>query len=291
MITLALSDVIGDQLDVIASGISVPDLSTFGDCRDVIEKYNLANELPEKVRALFHQPASSLESLETPKSLPPRHFATVLGSNRLSREAVKRLAEREGMRVCELSRPLSGEARIEAEEFVRDQLVPLLNTQVPVCVIAGGETTVTLTRGADGAQICLGGRNQEFALAAALALEPLITDSTPSRVLLASLASDGTDGPTDAAGAAVDCGTIARMRALDMVPEDFLSRHDSFNCFRIFEERIHETKSIRATGKKEAGADSMQVRVRIREGGLLETGPTGTNVIDIVVAIIYPKHS
>jgi hydroxypyruvate reductase len=199
VLTLALSDVIGDPLDVIASGPTAPDPTTFGDALAVLERRGVLQRTPASV--LERLRAGAAGGLpETPKPGDPafaRVTNLVVGNNALVVDAAAAEAGRQGYRPHVLTRALQGEAR----EVARDLVGRARALAGPACLIAGGETTVTV-RGRGS-----GGRCQEFALAAVLALgaeEPLV-------VLAAG--TDGTDGPTEAAGGLVDSGTVARGRA------------------------------------------------------------------------------
>jgi hydroxypyruvate reductase len=219
---LVLSDVVGDDLPTIASGPTVPDPTTYTDALAVLRRRGLLEEAPPAVRAHLEAGARG-ERPETPKPDDGafRRVAThVVGSNRLSTEAAAREARRQGLRPLVLTTRLEGEAR----EAVR-VLVAVLRECVeagrpaspPVCLLAGGETTVTV-RGAGQ-----GGRNQELALAAAL---PLAAFPVPA--VVASLATDGVDGVGGAAGGVVDDGTLERAERLGLAPASaFLETNDS----------------------------------------------------------------
>lgn len=215
VLTLILSDVIGDSLDVIGSGPTAPDASTLAGARAVLRKYGIQVELP---------------GFETPKALD-NVKNVIVGSNRLALAAAARTARQLGYRAVVLSSCIEGETR----EIARMHAAILKDARGPVCFISGGETTVTLRGNGKG------GRNLEFALACAIDLDGR------SGILAFSAGTDGTDGPTDAAGAMAD-GETVRRAGLDAV--DYLNRNDSYSYFE-------------------------------RAGGLIKTGPTGTNVMDI----------
>jgi len=248
LITLALSDVVGDRLDVIASGPTVPDPTTYQDCLDIVQHYDLLARLPASVRTHL-QRGQAGELSETPKAADAaftRCQTALIGSNRMALQAAREEAQRRGYTTLLLSSSVEGEAQQIARMYaalareIRQSGDPV---RPPACVIAGGETTVTLH--GDGR----GGRNQEFALAAALALVGL------DDVVVLSGGTDGTDGPTPVAGALADGHTVARAQALGMVPDDFLRRHDSYPFFHALED-------------------------------LLLTGPTGTNVMDMHILLV-----
>src|SRR5215510_859996 len=248
LITLVLSDVVGDRLDVIASGPTVPDPTTYQDCLEIIGRYDLLTRLPVSVRTHL-QRGQAGELAETPKATDPA-FAScqtvIIGNNRLALQAACAEAQARGYTTLLLSSSLEGETRHIARMHaaiareIRQTQVPLTP---PACVLTGGETTVTI-RG-DG----LGGRNQEFALAAALDIAAL------DGVVILSGGTDGTDGPTPAAGALADGYTVARARALGLVPETYLRRNDSYHFFHALDD-------------------------------LLITGPTGTNVMDMHILLV-----
>jgi glycerate 2-kinase len=248
LISLILSDVVGDRLDVIASGPTGPDASRFADCLAIVDRYNLASRLPETVWRYLQEGAAGVHP-ETPKAGDPI-FAKVqnliVGNNRMALLAAREHAATLGFNTLLLSSCLEGEAREVGRVLAAvGQEILLAGHPLgpPACVLAGGETTVTL-RGPGK-----GGRNQELALAAAIALDGF------DRISLLSGGTDGTDGPTEAAGAVADGATCARARAAGLNPADFLARQDSYHFFAAL-------------------------------GDLLLTGPTRTNVMDIICLLI-----
>lgn len=216
VLTLILSDVIGDDLDVIGSGPTVADRTTFADARAVFDKYAIWDQVPPGVRERV-----SASAMETPKPGDPifaKVSNVIVGSNRLAVDAAARQARALGFRTLVLSTTLEGEAREVARVFASvAQEIRATGRPVkpPACVIAGGETTVTI-HGTG-----LGGRNQEFTLAAALDIAGL------KNVLVLGAGTDGADGPTDAAGAMADGTTIARGH--DAV--GMLANNDSYHFF------------------------------------------------------------
>ena len=245
---LVLSDVVGSPLEVIASGPATADPTTFAEALAVTERARERGLLvPGSVEAALREGASGTRP-ETPKAGDPRLAGvvqTLVGSNVVSAEAVVRRARELGFATLLLSTFLEGEAR-EVGRILAGVLRELVTSDRPLarpaCVVLGGETTVTVQgRGR-------GGRNQELALSAALALDGL------EGVLLVSLATDGVDGPTDAAGAMVDGGTIARGGALGLQARAHLAENDAYPY-------------LAATGD------------------LLRLGPTGTNVNDLVLLL------
>lgn len=243
LVGLLLSDVLGDDIGVIGSGLTAPDSTTFSDAIAVLNQYDLLNRIPPAVKR--HLQAGVAGKIpETPKPGDPL-FKTVhnrvVGSNRQALLAASRQARELGYKSTILTSSLSGEAREAAvvhASILRE--VRLFNSPVapPACLLSGGETTVTIQgRGK-------GGRNQEFALAAALALA-----GNPN-VLVLSLGTDGTDGPTDAAGAYATGRTVERAAALGLDTRQHLTENNSYPFF-----------------------DAL--------GNLIRTGPTGTNVMDV----------
>ena len=248
VVSLFLSDVVGDPLDVIASGPTVPDPSTFADCIRIVERYGLSQKLPASVLKLLRDGADGLTE-DTPKE-GDAVFETVqnlvVGSNRAALLAAARKAEELGYAPLVLSSFVQGEAREIAQAFtaIGKEIVSSGHPiSAPACVLAGGETTVTI-RG-EGK----GGRNQEFALAAALGLEGW------PKIAVLSAGTDGSDGPTDAAGAFAGADTCGNARRKGLNPFDHLSRNDSYNFFKA-------------------------------TGDLFITGPTRTNVMDVLCMLI-----
>jgi hydroxypyruvate reductase len=248
LISLILSDVVGDDLDSIASGPTVPDTSTFADCRNIIAKYGLERKLtPAIVRHI--ERGTRGEAKETPKPGDPAFGRTqnvVVGSNIAAAVAAKEKASQLGYNSLILSTFIEGETEAAAKlhAAIAREIISSGNPAVPpACVISGGETTVTLEGKGTG------GRNQEFALAAAIDIDGL------ENVLVLSAGTDGTDGPTDAAGALADGATMERARKLGLDAHRHLRENDSYNFFKPL-------------------------------GDLLITGPTNTNVMDLRVLLI-----
>ncbi len=241
---LVLSDVVGDPLEVIASGPASPDATTFADAWAVVERYGLAERLPGAVAARLRAglEGSVDETLKPGDALFQQVQTVIVGSNRLAAEAAVESARQLGFHALLLSTFVEGEAREVgrvAAALAREVAVHGRPVPRPACLVWGGETTVTV-RGRG-----MGGRNQELALAAALALEDI------PGVLLVALGTDGSDGPTDAAGAVAGGQTVARARALGLRPRAYLANNDAYPFF-----------------------DAL--------GDLLRTGPTGTNVNDLL---------
>ena len=247
LISLILSDVIGDDLDAIASGPTVPDSSTFHDCSDIFDRYLLKDKLPLSVLSYINRGKSG-EIPETPKPDDPVFTKTqniIVGSNLECLLAAKKTADNLGYQTLLLSTMIEGETREVAKvqtALAKEVLQTGNPIPSPACILFGGETTVTIKGKGKG------GRNQEFALASAIELEGW------SRVVVLSGGTDGTDGPTDAAGALADGETIKRARMLDMNPRGYLNNNDSYHFFE-------------------------------KLGDLVKTGPTNTNVMDLCILL------
>ncbi|MEJ2695170.1 MAG: glycerate kinase [Candidatus Sulfobium sp.] len=247
VVSLILSDVIGDRLDVIASGPTSPDSTTFRDARDVLEKYDLMSSAPRSVVALFEKGAGGTVP-DTPKE-DNKAFGRVeniiIGSNRTALLAAARKSIAFGLKTEIVSSEIRGEARTVAKGLAEraKELKKGGPPGTPACLISGGETTVTVAGGGTG------GRNMELALSFAMEIEGC------DGITLLSAGTDGTDGPTDAAGAVVDGGTIARAAAAGLVAREFLENNDSYHFFE-------------------------------KAGGLFITGPTGTNVMDVQIILV-----
>ena len=253
-INLILSDVVGDSLDAIASGLLVPDRTSYTDALQILKKYNLEDSIPRLALEILEK-GSRGEIEETPKpenSAFEKSTPILIGTNSASAAAACNAADNMGYTVFNLGSFITGEAREAAKFFlalgkgIHSGAVPV---PAPACLIGGGETTVTL-RG-DG----LGGRNQEFALSFTAELG---TDSDPemcSRLFLLAAATDGNDGPTDAAGAFGSLEGYRRGEKLGLSIQDYLGRNDSYSYF---------TKT----------------------GLLYSPGPTNTNVCDLYILII-----
>ncbi len=245
LLTLALSDVIGSPLDVIASGPTVPDVSTWADAWAIVEKYSLTTALPAAIRNRL-QAGLAGDIPDTPKPGDPVFADSntlIVADNRTAANAALGKATELGYNTMLLSTYVEGEAAEVAKVLVglgREVQDSGLPAPAPACLILGGETTVSL-----GDNPGQGGRNQELALAAALALQNL------PGLTIVSLATDGTDGPTDSAGGIADSGTLARGKDAGLSAADHLRRHDAYPYLR-------------------SAAD------------LLLTGPTQTNVNDLL---------
>ncbi len=221
LVSLILSDVIGDNPDVISSGPTAPDVSTFHECIMILKKYQLYNEIPETVLKHLKKGEKS-EIPETPK-LDDDCFKKVqnliVGNNRMAAQAAAEKAETLGYQTKILTTELQGKAREAATYLVSQFHEEMQKSNKPFCLIAAGETTVNIQGNGKG------GRNQELALAAANALQKM------KDVCLLSAGTDGNDGPTDAAGAIVDHETVERAREMGIDPLLFLENNDSWHFF------------------------------------------------------------
>ncbi len=229
--SLMLSDVIGDPVDGIASGLTAADATTFSDAMQVLTKYRLPEEEHQHVfRRLQRGMKGEIEDTPKPGAVEFKRVQNrIVGNNTLAAQAALEKAREEGFNGMLLTTRLQGEARM-AGQFLASIAYQLDATgqpiQRPACVIAGGETTVTLT--GEG----LGGRNQELALAAVHCLDGL------SDIALVTLATDGGDGPTEAAGAVVTGETLHRALQLGLQPEDYLNRNNSYHFFEALGESL-----------------------------------------------------
>jgi glycerate 2-kinase len=247
--SLILSDVIGDRLDVIASGPTSPDKTTYEDALKVIEKFSVSDGIPPNVLDILHRGLLGLIP-ETPKenSIIFRSVENIIiGSNRKALEAAETKADELNFQAKIMSAEIMGEARDVGRRLAKTALeirdTSGTNDGKKTCIISGGETTVTV-RGAG-----IGGRNMELALAFAIEIEG------SDGITLLSAGTDGTDGPTDAAGAIVDGATTKKAKSIGLDPCEYLENNDSYNFFRQID-------------------------------ALFITGPTGTNVMDIQIMVI-----
>jgi glycerate 2-kinase len=249
VISLILSDVVGNPLDVIASGPTVPDSSSYTQSWEIVERYNLVDELPAPIIEQLRRGKDG-EIEETPKQGDPVFASTynlIIGSNEIAARAAMDEARSGRFHTMLLSTYVEGEAREVAHVFCAIAKEILHSGQPvprPACVVAGGETTVTI-RG-EGR----GGRNQELALSAAIRLDGM------DDVVIVALATDGTDGPTDAAGAIADGSTLRRARAKKLLARYSLANNDSYHFFDQLDD-------------------------------LLITGPTNTNVNDLTFVFVF----
>jgi len=238
VISLILSDVIGNPLEAIASGPTVPDPTTSEDAIAVIKKYGIEERVPDPIRDYLSKTFSSQPTVDD-GGWSTRVSNTIIGDNKLAVIVAMEQARKDGFGAKILTSELQGEARevgVMLAQKLRDETA---KRQRPFCLIAGGETTVTIRGNGKG------GRNQELALAAVNELKDT------NNVMLISLATDGEDGPTDAAGAVATGESVQRAESLGLDTADYLSRNDAYHFFEGL-------------------------------GDLIRTGPSGTNVNDLV---------
>jgi glycerate 2-kinase len=247
LITIILSDVTGNPLEVIGSGPTVPDSSTFSDALKVIEKYNLATDITSGVLNYIKDGTNGIHP-ETPKPGDPLFDSAInilAGTNQLALKAAKNEASALGFKSYIIDSELNGDVESVCESILNTALSFKKNNDIqkPACLLYGGETTIKISGNG------WGGRNQHLALSAAIRLRNL-----PGITFL-SAGTDGNDGPTDAAGAVVDAETVRRAVSLNEDPENYLCEFNSNNFFK-------------------------------RVGGLIITGPTFTNVMDLIVVLV-----
>lgn len=245
---LILSDVIGDNLDIIASGPTAPDSSTFQDCLAVVAKYNIQSKMPAAVYAHLEKGIRG-EAAETPgkdDAVFQKIHNHIIGSNTLAVKAAQKKAEELGYNSLILSSFIEGETKEVAKvhtAIAREIMISGNPVAPPACIISGGETTVTIKGPGKG------GRNQEFVLAAAIEI------SGWKNIVVLSGGTDGNDGPTDAAGAIADGKTLVKAESLGKEAALYLSQNDSYHFFQPLND-------------------------------LLMTGPTNTNVMDLRLLLV-----
>ncbi|HJS67005.1 MAG TPA: glycerate kinase [Nitrospiraceae bacterium] len=246
--TLILSDVLGDDLSAIASGPTVPDPTTYQEAVAILKRYHIWRAVPQRVRRHLDRGCQGFAH-ETPKpgaSLFRRVHHHIVGNNLAVVTTVAHAVREAGLRTFVHRSALTGEARDEGQRFgilAKNIVRTCKPLQRPCCVVAGGETTVTVTGKGTG------GRAQEFAAAAALEIAGL------AKVWVVAIGTDGTDGPTDAAGAVVDGHTMARARRLSVDLKGALKQHNTYPALKRLDQ-------------------------------LIVTGPTGTNVNDLYLLLV-----
>ena len=248
LISLILSDVVGDNLDIIASGPNVPDSSTFDNTKQILKNHNIWNKIPISVKNHINNGISG-KTDETPKSgniIFSKSLNILVGSNFNSLTAAAKKAEQLGYTTLILTSKAEGEAKEIAVFYaaIAKEIISSGNPlKPPACILSGGETTVTIKG------LGKGGRNMEFTLAAAIALKGI------HNIIALCGGTDGTDGPTDATGAIADHTTLYRAETLKIDPVHFLNENNSYEFFKKLND-------------------------------LIITGPTLTNVMDIYMLLI-----
>lgn len=255
VVTLIISDVVGDYLDVIGSGPTAPDESTFLDCQAILDKYSLCTGIPEEVNQLICEGCAG-EAPETCKDGDEcfcRVQNVIIAGNSMAVDGAAAAAKELGYSPVVVDYAMEGEAREVAADLIRkagEYCDGGMDVQPPVCLLAGGETTVTI-RGKGK-----GGRNQELALAAAIELSEM--QKCREQISVACVGTDGSDGPTDAAGALVLPDTVASSEEQSLFARQHLADNNAYAFF---------------TGT----------------GTILKTGPTRTNVMDVAIILVDPK--
>ena len=247
IVTLALSDVVGDDLSVIASGPTTPDESTFGDALSIIKKYQIENKIPVNILDVLKDGHEG-KIAETPKSNDAIFNSVtnmVIGSNIISLKAAEEKAKKLGFKTLILTSMLQGEVKELAKVFealIREIQQSNIPIEKPACLLIGGEPTLKVKGKGKG------GRNQELVLS-------VLNKSIEKPYLFLSCGTDGTDGPTDAAGAIVTHASLQKAEILDLDVKEYLSNNDAYNFFSPLRD-------------------------------LIKTGPTRTNVMDIMITLV-----
>lgn len=253
IVTLILSDVIGDRLDVIASGPTAQDGATFAEAWAVLERYRLQQKIPLRVVHHLQQGMAGKvnETVKSGDACLRKINNVIVGGISLALDAAKEKSQQLGIDAEIINAALQGEARDAAGFLAQTARSTLSKMQADErrCLLSGGETTVTVTGTG------MGGRNQELALAFAIEIEG------QHGISLLSAGTDGSDGPNDAAGAMVNGNTAAQARPLGMEPVQYLADNDSYHFFQKFDVC--------------SGAQTHLI-----------TGPTGTNVMDIQIMLL-----
>jgi glycerate-2-kinase len=246
VVSLILSDVIGDPLDVIASGPTAPDPTTFKDAMDIIEKYGIKDKIPAGITKILNEGLNKIRKETLKESDEAFRLTTnlIIGNNKLALKKASKKAEALGYTTKIITDSLHSDVE-DVADYIFSKLIKYRNEKPgkKSCLLFGGEPTIKIT--GDG----LGGRNQHLALLMAQKINGI------NGVVFLSGGTDGTDGPTDAAGAIAEPETLKRSEALGLDINKYISDCDSYNFFR-------------------------------QEGGLIKTGPTQTNVMDLIVVLI-----
>lgn len=244
--SLILSDVVGDDLDVIASGPTVPDSSTFADVWQVLKKYNLLDLIPENIKVHIEKGLNKLLP-DTPKASDDffrNTFTQIIGSNRIALKAAEKKALALGYEAHIYKENVAGDAEELARKLMQE--LPHYKGMLPVCLLLGGETTVKVTGKGKG------GRNQHFVLCALDELSAINSNDLKNNVTVLSGGTDGSDGPTNAAGAV---GDVKMINSSSLSLKKYLQNFDAYHFFG-------------------------------QTDGLIITGPTQTNVMDIMMVLI-----
>ena len=247
--SLMISDVPNDDLGVIASGPTVPDSSTFQEAMDVIIKYDILSNLPANINDYLQKGIDGIID-DTPKAgdeLFKNTTTRIIANNKLAQLAAEKKAKRLGYKTMLIPEIVTGNTVVEAKQFIKTMLAH--TDDKPICIIQGGETTLKVTGHGKG------GRNQHFMLVVLQELKKMNILDTNIEFSILSGGTDGTDGPTDATGAMIDREVVATIIANNLSIESYLVNHDAYHFFE-------------------------------QTGNLLITGPTQTNVMDIMIAII-----
>lgn len=257
VITLIISDVVGDHLDVIGSGPTAPDESTFEECQAILDKYKLTGTIPEEVVSLIAAgcAGNEPETLKEGDSCFERVQNVIIAGNSMAVDGAAKAARELGYTPVIVDSAMEGEAREVAVRLIRtaaEYCDGLKDEKPPVCLLAGGETTVTIKGGGKG------GRNQELALAAAIEMSEM--QGCREGLSMACVGTDGSDGPTDAAGALVLPDTAASSELQSLSARRHLADNNSYDFFT-------------------------------NAGTILKTGPTRTNVMDVAIILVDPKCS
>jgi len=254
VITLIISDVVGDYLDVIGSGPTAPDNSTFLDCQAILDKYRLCSIIPHEVTKLVAGGCAGMEqeTLKEGDSCFDRVQNVIIAGNGMALDGAAEAAQKLGYTPVIVDRALEGEAREAAVKLIQtagDYCAGKYEVKPPVCLLWGGETTVTICGKGKG------GRNQELALACAIELSEM--QECRENIAVACVGTDGSDGPTDAAGALVLPDTVAGSEEQSLNARHHLADNNAYAFFT-------------------------------NTGTLLKTGPTRTNVMDVGAILIDP---
>ena len=317
-ITLALSDVIGDRPDVIASGPTVPDPTTYADALAILQRYNLLSDntiSPNLIQFLMYGKDGKIP--ESPKQIPVNNEFMLIGGNTA---ALQRIATEVSTissitntnfqyNPLILTSSLHGEA-IEVSKVLGSFIQGIMTLHhssipnqsnkhafvtlpIPLAIICGGETTVTLHKNnsslsSSTLSIGKGGRNMELALAVAITLNNILSPSNTIPYTVCCLGTDGTDGPTDAAGAYITSNTIKLALQYNINPQYYLDKHNSYNFFtdlnkHLIKKNDHYTDYSHTNTSISNNTTSA---IQLEPGGLIRTGPTGTNIMDIVIILI-----